>query len=81
MFHFLVTDLTQYKATFDSDQLVAFRILTWTDNAFLGETIKRDNNKHYINSSLGTVNFLFGTVFDFGVNKFLTILLFFDDRT
>ena len=79
-FYFFVTDVTQHKATSESDLLTTLEILTWTYNAFLTETIKRNNNKQDIISSLGTANFLFGTIFDLTVCNFVTISSFFDDH-
>ena len=50
IFHFSIVDLTQCKATFESDQLKTFEILktfdilTWRDNAIPTETIKAKIN-------------------------------------
>ena len=48
---------------------------------FLTDTIKRDNSKHDISSSLGNVNFLLGTISDFAVTKFVSIITSSQDRT
>ena len=49
-------------------------MLTSTDNAFLTDLIKRNNNKLGISLSLGTVNFLLGYIFDLAVTKFVAII-------
>ena len=56
-------------------------MLTSTDNAFLTDTTKRDNDKHDISSSLGTVNSLLGTIFNLAVTKFVVITSSLRNRT
>ena len=46
-FHFLLTGLIHHKPTLESDKQTTFVMLTSTDNAFLTDTIKRDNKKHF----------------------------------
>ena len=80
-FYFLLTDLIHHKATLESDEQTNFAMLTLTDNAFLTDTIKRDNNKYDISSSLGTVNFLLGTIFDLAFTKFVLLISFLHNPT
>ena len=73
--------MIHHKATLESDQQTTLVMLTSIDNAFITNTIKRDNNKHDIISSLGTVDFLLGTIFNLAVTKFVVIMSFLHNRT
>ena len=72
------------KIYFTTKQLLSqakFEIFNLNRKCCITETIKRDNIKPNGNSSLETISFLFDFIFDFAVNKFVTILSFFDGRT